>query len=106
MGESRQRSLVVLAEFSLRLARRHLSFGGLQLRASGAEFGIELGSLDDRQDLALLHVIADIHQPFGDVAADSCINRGFIPGRGLPGQHQILAERGGLRGDDIDRRRG
>ncbi len=95
-----------LAEFSFRLARGDLSFGGLQLRAGGAELGIEFGSLDERQNLAFFHMIADVDHPFRDVAADARVNRGFVPGRGLPRQYQVLTDRGRLCGDDIDGRRG
>ena len=75
------------------------------MRPRGAEFGVEFGCLDDRQHLALFDMIADVHQPLRDVAVDARINRGFVPCRGLPGQHQILADRGGLGGDDVHRRR-
>ncbi len=38
-------------------------------------------------------VIADVHQPLRHIAVDPRIDRRFVPGRGLPGQHQILADR-------------
>ena len=52
-----------------------------------------------------LHVIADIHEPLGDVAIDACIDRRFVPRGRLAGKHQILTHGRRLRDDDVDRRR-